>query len=188
MRCRSVSNIAGRQISRAYPTSNSVVEVESRHPDDGKELTVTATAPTPTRATTAATSYLVFVGLAGLAVLLQGLWAGIFLETDGARDEASRWIDVHARGSDVAISLAALATVVAFLWLRDQADLWIVSALLTTLMLTESYLGGLIRDDSQDALTAVHIPLAMIITSLVVYLVFRGMRTRSGIAGSVRTK
>ena len=149
---------------------------------------MTATAPTPTRAMTAATSYLVLVELAGLAVLLQGLWAGIFLETDGARDEASRWIDVHARGADVAISLAALATVVAFFWLRDQADLWIVGALLTTLMLTESYLGGLIRDDSQDALTAVHVPLAMIITSLVAYLIFRALRTRSGIAGSVRTR
>jgi hypothetical protein len=149
---------------------------------------VTVTAPTRTRAMTAATFFLVLVGLAGFAVLLQGLWAGIFLETDGARDEASRWIDVHARGADVAISLAALATVVAFVWLRDQADLWIVSALLTTMMLTESYLGGLIRDDSQDALTAVHIPLSMIITGLVAYLIFRGMRTRSGIAVSVHTR
>ncbi len=141
---------------------------------------MTATAPTPTRAMTAATSYLVLVELAGLAVLLQGLWAGIFLETDGARDEASRWIDVHARGAEVAISLAALATVVAFFWLRDQADLWIVGALLTTLMLTESYLGGLIRDDSQDALTAVHVPLAMIITSLVAYLTLLCVSRASG--------
>jgi hypothetical protein len=28
-------------------------------------------------------------------VLLQGLWAGIFLQHDGQRDAASGWIDVH---------------------------------------------------------------------------------------------
>lgn len=45
------------------------------------------------------------------AVLLQGVWAGIFLEHDGERDAASSWIDVHARGGDIALAL--LATIVA---------------------------------------------------------------------------
>jgi Protein of unknown function (DUF998) len=45
-------------------------------------------------------------GLASLAILLQGLWAGIFLEHDGRRDEAGGWIDVHARGGEVALMLA----------------------------------------------------------------------------------
>lgn len=60
--------------------------------------------------------------------------------------------------------------------------------MLTITLLTESYLGGLIRDDSQDVLTAVHVPLSMIITGLVVYLALRGMRTRNGIAGGAHTK
>lgn len=56
--------------------------------------------------------YGALIGVAALVVLLQGLWAGIFLEHDGARDTASGWIDLHARGADVAIVLGIAATVV----------------------------------------------------------------------------
>jgi hypothetical protein len=113
------------------------------------------------------------VGLASLAVLLQGLWAGIFLEHDGQRDAASGWIDIHARGADVAIALAAAATVVAFWKLRTRRDLWIGSAALTVLLILESWLGGLIRDDGKDTLTAVHVPLAMALMALAVWLPLR---------------
>jgi hypothetical protein len=116
------------------------------------------------------------IGLSALAVLLQGLWAGIFLEHDGARDAASGWIDVHARGADVAIVLAAAATIVGFVKLRGRKDLWIGSAVLTVLLILESYLGGLIRDNGKDSLTAVHIPLAMALMGLVVWLPLRSRR------------
>lgn len=116
------------------------------------------------------------IGLTAAAVLLQGLWAGIFLEHDGRRDDASIWIDVHARGADLAILLAAAATVAAFLTLRARRDLWLGSSLLTLLLLVEAYLGGLIREQSKDTLTAVHVPLAMAIMGLVVWLT---LRTRS---------
>jgi hypothetical protein len=113
------------------------------------------------------------IGLTSLAVLLQGLWAGIFLEHDGQRDAASGWIDVHARGADIAIVLAAAATVVAFWKLRARRDLWLGSAALTVLLVLESWLGGLIRDDGKDTLTAVHVPLAMALMALVVWLPLR---------------
>jgi uncharacterized membrane protein len=113
-------------------------------------------------------------------VLLQGLWAGIFLEHDGHRDAASSWIDVHARGGEVALVLAVLATVVAFWKLRGRRDLWIGSAALIVLLALESWLGGAIRDDGQDTLTAVHVPLAMAITGLVVWLPFRARRRQRG--------
>ena len=119
------------------------------------------------------------IGLAALAVLLQGLWAGIFLEHDGERDAAQSWIDVHARGADVAILLAALATVVALWKLRQRKDLWIGSGLLTIVLIFESYIGGLIRDASKDTLTAVHVPLAMLLMGLVVWLPLRAARGTS---------
>jgi hypothetical protein len=87
----------------------------------------------------------VLVGLCALAVLLQGLWAGIFLEHDGQRDAASSWIDLHARGADLAILLAIGA----------------------------SYLGGVIRDQGKDVLTAVHVPLAVALMALVGWLPLR---------------
>jgi len=118
------------------------------------------------------------IGLSALVVLLQGLWAGIFLQHDGQRDGASGWIDVHARGADVAILLAAAATIVAFARLRPRKDLWVGSAALTVLLILEAYIGGLIRDDSEDVLTAVHVPIAMALMGLVVWLPLRARHGR----------
>jgi hypothetical protein len=118
------------------------------------------------------------IGLSALAVLLQGLWAGIFLQHDGQRDDASGWIDVHARGADIAILLAAAATIVAFVRLRPRKDLWVGSAALTALLVLESYIGGLIRDDGKDVLTAVHVPIAMALMALVVWLPLRARQGR----------
>jgi hypothetical protein len=131
------------------------------------------TATTSTSAPAKSPVFSALIGISALAVLLQGLWAGIFLEHDGQRDAASSWIDVHARGADVALLFAALATVYAFWKLRSRKDLWIGGLVFTVLIVAESYIGGLIRDDSKDTLTAVHVPLAMAIMSLAVWLPLR---------------
>ncbi len=114
-------------------------------------------------------------GLAALAVLLQGLWAGLFLQPGG---EEAGWVDVHARGGEVAILLAAVATVYAFVRLRPRRHLWVGAALLTVLLVAEAYLGGLIRDEGRDALTAVHVPLAMALMGLAVWLPVRASIAR----------
>jgi hypothetical protein len=122
--------------------------------------------------------YSALTGLAALAVLLQGLWAGIFLEHDGHRDDAGGWIDVHARGGEVVILLALLATVWALARLRARTDLVLGAIALTVLAVLEAYLGGLIRDDGQDSLTAIHVPLAMLLMGLAVWLPFQAARVR----------
>jgi hypothetical protein len=141
-------------------------------------MTATATTrqPTTDRTRPRTALYRVLSSLTGLAVIMQGLWAGIFLEHDGERDAASRWIDVHARGADVAIVLALLATVAAFVRLRSRRDLWLGSGVLTGLLVLESYVGGLIRDEGKDTLTAVHVPLAMAVLALAVWLPVRAGR------------
>lgn len=118
----------------------------------------------------------VLIGLSSLAILLQGLWAGFFLEHDGGRDAASGWIDVHARGGEIALVLALVATIVAFVRLRPRRDLWTGSAALTALLAVESWLGGAIRDDGKDVLTIVHVPLAMALMALAVWLPLRARR------------
>ena len=120
--------------------------------------------------------YSALIGLSALVVLLQGLWAGIFLEHDGERDAASSWIDVHARGADLAILLGVLATGYALWKLRPRRDLWVGSLVFTVLLVLEAYLGGLVRDDGQDTLTAVHVPLAMALMGLAVWLPLRARR------------
>ena len=146
------------------------------------ESATTTTAATHTTTPARSPLFNVLLGLTALAVLLQAVWAGIFLQHDGERDAASKWIDVHARGGEIAIVLALLTTIVALVRLRQRKDLWIGSAALTVLLVVESYIGGLIRDDSKDTLTAVHIPLAMAIMALVVWLPLRARarRTASG--------
>jgi uncharacterized membrane protein len=135
--------------------------------------TVTASRSARRRATRGSTLYNVLISLCALAVLLQGLWAGIFLEHDGRRDDAAGWIDVHARGGEIALALAVLAAIVAVVRLRSRRDLWIGSVILVVLLAVEAYLGGAIRDDGRDVLTAAHVPLALIIMALVVWLPVR---------------
>jgi hypothetical protein len=120
----------------------------------------------------------VLTGLTLLAVLLQGLWAGLFLRYDGKRDDASGWIDVHARGGEVALVLAIIATIVALARLRARRDLWLGGVALVVLLLIESYVGGLIRDDGKDALTAFHVPFAMAIMAVSTWWFVRASRAR----------
>ncbi len=112
------------------------------------------------------------LGLTTLAVLLQGLWAGIFLEHDGQRDAAGSWINVHAAGAYVAAVLALAATIVAVLRLRHRNDLIRGSAALTVLLIIEIGLGQAVHSGT-DTLTAVHIPLAMAIMAVAVGLSMR---------------
>ena len=141
--------------------------------------TFTATDTRPATSTTRSPLFNVLIGLNALAVLLQGLWAGIFLEHDGDRDAAASWIDVHARGGDIAIGLAAVATVVALIKLRRNKTIWISSVALTALLVLEAYIGGLIRDDGKDTLTAVHVPLGMAIMGLVIFIPVHTRRIRA---------
>lgn len=129
-------------------------------------------------ATTGLRAFAALSGLAALVVLLQGLWAGIFLEHDGQRDDSGSWIDVHARGGELALVLAVLSLVWAVWKLRRRRDLIIGAAGLVVLLVLESYLGGLIRDDGKDTLTAVHVPLGMAIMAVATWLPLRARFAR----------
>jgi hypothetical protein len=115
-------------------------------------------------------------GLSALAIILQGLWAGIFLQHDGQRDEAESWIEVHAIGGEVAIALAAVAAVWALVRLRGRRDLVVGVIVLTVLLALEAYIGGLIVDEGKDGLTPVHVPLALLLMGVAVSLPLRAAR------------
>ncbi len=116
--------------------------------------------------------FAVLIGLSTLAVLLQGLWAGLFVRE--GEDYRSNWVQVHAMGADAAIGLALIATVVALVKLRSRRDIVIGSIAFTVLLILEAYLGGLIGD--HPGLTAVHFPLAMALMGLAVWLPLRASR------------
>jgi heme A synthase len=114
----------------------------------------------------------ILIGLTSLAILLQGVWAGMFIRSGEANDKT--WVDVHARGADIAIVLALAALVVALLRLRSRRELVVGSAALFVLLVAEAYLGGLIVDS--PAVEAVHFPLALALMALAVWLPLRSRR------------
>ena len=138
-------------------------------------MTTSSAAPTATTTRAARPTsrvYSILIGLSTLTVLLQGLWAGLFIQE--GQDYKDSWVGVHARGAEVAIALAVVATIVAFVKLRPRRDLLVGSIVFIVLLVLESYLGGLIGDHS--TLTAVHIPLAMLLMGLSVWLPVRASR------------
>jgi hypothetical protein len=130
--------------------------------------------------TTSRRIFAVLTGISALAVLLQGLWAGMFLEHDGQRDAAESWIEVHATGGEVALAFAVLATLWALFRLRHRKELVAGALVLTLLVGLESFLGGLIVDDGKDSLTPVHIPLALLLMAVAVWLPLRAARGADG--------
>ncbi|RBY85372.1 hypothetical protein [Blastococcus sp. TF02A-26] len=104
------------------------------------------------------------VGLTTLGVLLQGLWAGLFLGTD----DYGTWVSVHQHAGEATIVLALLSTVAAAVWMRHRRPVVIATAALFVLLLAEYFL-GYFGDDTRG-LIVVHVPLAMLLMALAVYL------------------
>jgi hypothetical protein len=103
-------------------------------------------------------------------VVLQGLWAGVFLQHDWRGGQSAVWVDIHARAGELTILVAGAATVLAHRRLPNHRAVYRASAALTALLVLEAFLGGLIRDHHIWWLTAIHIPLAMLLVWLTVEL------------------
>ncbi|MBU4215884.1 MAG: hypothetical protein KJ792_14680 [Actinobacteria bacterium] len=128
----------------------------------------TTSAPTATRITGWVTG---LYATALTLVVLQGVWAGIFLEHD-----SDLWVSVHARGAEASILVAGIATVLAFWKLRSHRSLWVVGAAFTVVLVLIAFLGGLITDNEMASLIPVHVPLAMASLLLGTWLVVRSRR------------
>ena len=115
-------------------------------------------------------------GLLAVVVLLQFVFAGVFLRYDGKRDASTSWIDAHAWGAHIGTVLAVAAAIYAVARLRGRRDLLVGSIVLAVLFLVESYIGGAIRDNGKDSWTAVHVPIAFLLTSLVIWLPLRARK------------
>src|SRR5947209_15450724 len=112
-------------------------------------------------------SFVVLVGLTSTAILLQAITAGVFVGQDG-RDS---WVNVHGVIADVTWLCALVTAIVAFRRVRPvQPRLWVASATLFVLALAQTGLGHLISDGGMDSLIVVHVPLAMIIFGLTIWL------------------
>ena len=118
--------------------------------------------------------YSILIGLASLDILLQGVWAGIFVRE--GKDNNDHWVNVHARGADIAIGLTILAAIVVVARMRHRRDLVIGTILMAVLLVVEAYIGGLIG--AHPPAEEVHFPLAMALLALAVWLPTRARSIR----------
>ena len=79
--------------------------------------------------------YSAVIGLAGVVVLLQGVWAGMFIRE--GKDNSDKWVKIHAHGADLAILLAIVAAVVVFVQLRERRDLFFGTIAFAVLLVVE---------------------------------------------------
>ncbi len=106
------------------------------------------------------------IGLTSLGVLLQGLWAGLFLRRDAG--DRGTWVALHQHGAEATVVLALLATVAAAVWMRARRDLVVATAVFLVLLLAEMFLGMAI--DASSSAVVVHVPLAMLLMGMAVWL------------------
>ncbi|MCW2810490.1 MAG: hypothetical protein JWP61_948, partial [Friedmanniella sp.] len=152
----------GRPTPLRRPPKEPPVSVSARHSDRPDGSAVAPRSPL----------FSILVGVSALLVLLQGLWAGLFIHEK--QDYAKGWVQVHSIGGNVALLLALAALVVVIVKLRSRRDLLVGSIAYAVLLAVEGFLGSLIGDHAGVA--AVHIPLAMALMGLAVYLPLRARR------------
>jgi hypothetical protein len=140
-------------------------------------LTATSVQPTSETRTVRDPLYASMIGLTSLVVLLQGLWAGLFVREGKDFDATSsqaNWVDVHDWGARIAIVLAFASLIVAIWRLRLRKDLLVGTGALFVLLVLEAYIGGKIGDHA--SWPSFHIPLAMALMGLSVWLPTRAVR------------
>ena len=119
-------------------------------------------------------------GLTSLAILLQAVLAGAFVDKQGG----DGLITAHGVVADVAWGLSLLTALVAWRVLRGtERPLLAGSFALFALTLAQTGIGHLITDGGHDGLIAVHVPLAMVIFGLTVFLSIRGVLLRAAVFG-----
>jgi hypothetical protein len=129
---------------------------------------------TDRRSAGTARAFSILNGLVLLGVLLQGLSAGGFLGRLGGVE----WLRLHQITAAVVVILALAATLVAVITQRRHRALAGWSAGLFGLLVIQTALGEAASEGGERALVAVHVPLAMLIMGLGVYLSIAGARAR----------
>src|SRR5690349_19580764 len=107
--------------------------MERAHPSEIREHTHSAEVERSSRVF----SYL--IGASVVTVVLQGLWAGLFIREGEANNDS--WVDIHADGGLVALGLSLLACALGLMQVRGRRW-WLVAGGLVyaALLAVEVYL------------------------------------------------
>jgi hypothetical protein len=114
-------------------------------------------------------------GLTLLGILLQAVWAGAFIDRPGA----NTWITVHEIGGFAVVVLALITAALAMTATRRAGSALTVATLSQlVLVVVQTGLGEAITKSGSDGLIIIHVPLAMLIFGLGIYLSSAGARLR----------
>jgi nitronate monooxygenase len=120
-------------------------------------------------------AFSVLNGLTLLGVLLQAVWAGEFID----RTDRAAWVTVHEIGAFVVVVLALVTAVVAAATLRRANSALALGALAQlVLIVVQTGLGEAITEGGVDGLIVAHVPIAMLIFGLGIYLSIAGAQLR----------
>jgi Na+/H+ antiporter NhaD/arsenite permease-like protein len=114
-------------------------------------------------------------GLTLLGVLLQAVWAGQFID----RAERAPWVTVHEIGGFVIVLLSLVTALVAAVLLRRASPALTFGAIGQFLLIVvQTGLGEAISKAGSQELLVSHVPLAMLIFGLGMYLSVAGAQLR----------
>jgi ABC-type uncharacterized transport system permease subunit len=113
-----------------------------------------------------AAPFAALTGLTSLAILLQAVFAGEFIN----RADRGGWLSAHNVNAYVVVALAVATAAFAFARLRATAPGLIVrSVVLAVLLIAQAGIGSAVTNGGHDWLLVIHIPLALIVFGLTVY-------------------
>jgi hypothetical protein len=106
-------------------------------------------------------------GLTSLAILLQGVFAGEFIG-HGAH---GGWLSAHDVNGYVVVVFAVATAVYAMVTLRSAArPLASAAVVLAVLVIAQDAIGHAITDNGDDGLTVIHVPLALFVFGMTIWL------------------
>lgn len=124
---------------------------------------------------TGARAFTILTGLTTAAILVQAVIAGQFV----GKDAADGWITTHGVIADVTWGLALVTAAVGAVTLRRTAPRLVAAACgLFVLTLAQTGIGHLITDKGEDGWIPVHVPLAVLIFGLAIWLSVQTARLR----------
>jgi len=131
------------------------------------------TEPVPTAPL--ARAFAPLAGATSLAILCQAVTAGEFVSQEGREG----WIEVHDMVGYVTLLLAVATAVVGLVAYRrsSRALAW-GSVALAVLVAVQTVIGHLITDAEQDGWIGVHVPLALLVFGLTIWLTVRSTAAR----------
>jgi ABC-type uncharacterized transport system permease subunit len=131
--------------------------------------------PAQPRRSRAARAFAPLAGATSLLILCQAVTAGRFIADEHNKIE----LEVHSGVGYLTVLVAIATAVVAVIAFRNTSRILVwASAALAVFTAVQLVIGKLITDAEQDGWIVVHVPLALIVFGLTIWLAFAAARDR----------